>query len=110
MSKNSLGTKKNLSVAGNNYEIFDISEIHGAADLPFSLKVLLENLLRTEDGANITVDHIQKTFREFSDDRRRRVEAIKDINFLASQLKLRNTMSPVKAAENIQKQIKFHIK
>ena len=59
MSKNSLGTKKNLSVAGNNYEIFDISEIHGAADLPFSLKVLLENLLRTEDGANITVDHIK---------------------------------------------------
>ena len=59
MSKNSLGTKKNLSVAGNSYEIFDISEIHGAADLPFSLKVLLENLLRTEDGANITVDHIK---------------------------------------------------
>ena len=59
MSKNSLGTKKNLSVAGNNYEIFDISEIQGAADLPFSLKVLLENLLRTEDGANITVDHIK---------------------------------------------------
>ena len=54
MSKNSLGTKKNLSVGGKDFEIFDISQIEGAASLPFSLKVLLENLLRTEDGANIT--------------------------------------------------------
>lgn len=59
MSKNSLGTKKKLSVAGKDYEIFDISHVDGAADLPFSLKVLLENLLRTEDGANITADHIR---------------------------------------------------
>ncbi len=58
MSKNSLGTKKNLTVAGKDYEIFDISQVAGAKDLPFSLKILLENLLRTEDGANITVDHI----------------------------------------------------
>jgi len=59
MSKNSLGAKKNLKVGGKAFEIFDISEIPGAADLPFSLKVLLENLLRTEDGANITADHIK---------------------------------------------------
>jgi aconitate hydratase len=59
MSKNSLGTKKNLRVAGQDFEIFDISALEGASDLPFSLKVLLENLLRTEDGANITVDHIK---------------------------------------------------
>ena len=59
MSKNSLGTKKNLSVAGKEFEIFDISKVEGASDLPFSLKVLLENLLRTEDGANITADHIK---------------------------------------------------
>ena len=58
MSKNSLGTKKNLTVSGQSYEIFDISQVAGAADLPFSLKVLLENLLRTEDGANITAQHI----------------------------------------------------
>jgi len=58
MSKNSLGAKKNLNVAGKDFEIFDISKVEGAANLPFSLKVLLENLLRTEDGANITVDHI----------------------------------------------------
>jgi aconitate hydratase len=59
MSKNSLGAKKNLNVAGKDFEIFDISKVEGAANLPFSLKVLLENLLRTEDGANITVDHIK---------------------------------------------------
>ena len=59
MSKNSLGTKKNLTVAGKDYEIFDISAVDGASNLPFSLKVLLENLLRTEDGANITADHIK---------------------------------------------------
>jgi len=58
MSKNSFNAKKNLEVAGKSYEIFDISSIEGAANLPFSLKVLLENLLRTEDGANITADHI----------------------------------------------------
>jgi aconitate hydratase len=58
MSKNSFNAKKNLDVAGKSFEIFDISAIVGAKDLPFSLKVLLENLLRTEDGANITADHI----------------------------------------------------
>lgn len=59
MSKNSFNAKKNLEVAGKSYEIFDISGIEGADSLPFSLKVLLENLLRTEDGANITADHIK---------------------------------------------------
>jgi aconitate hydratase len=58
MSKNSFGAKKKLNVAGEDFEIFDISNIAGADNLPFSLKVLLENLLRTEDGANITADHI----------------------------------------------------
>ena len=59
MSKNSLGRKKNLTVAGKDFEIFDISKVEGAANLPLSLKILLENLLRCEDGANITVDHIK---------------------------------------------------
>jgi aconitate hydratase len=59
MSKNSLGAKKSLNVGGKDFEIFDISKIEGASNLPFSLKVLLENLLRTEDGANITADHIK---------------------------------------------------
>ena len=59
MSKNSLGAKAKLSVSGKDFEIFDISKVDGAATLPFSLKILLENLLRTEDGANITTDHIK---------------------------------------------------
>lgn len=59
MSKNSFNAKKNLEVAGKSFEIFDISGIEGASNLPFSLKILLENLLRTEDGANITTAHIK---------------------------------------------------
>ncbi len=59
MSKNSFNAKKILEVAGKSFEIFDISAIDGASSLPFSLKILLENLLRTEDGANITAAHIK---------------------------------------------------
>jgi len=59
MSKNSFNAKKPLSVAGKSYEIFDITALEGATDLPYSLKVLLENLLRTEDGANITAEQIK---------------------------------------------------
>jgi aconitate hydratase len=59
VSKNSFNAKKKLQVAGKSLEIFDISGIEGASTLPFSLKVLLENLLRTEDGANITQAHIK---------------------------------------------------
>ena len=59
MSKNSFNSKGQLEVSGQSYEIFDISGIEGGATLPFSLKILLENLLRTEDGANITADQIK---------------------------------------------------
>ena len=59
MSKNSFNAKTNLEVAGKKYEIFDITSLPEANDLPFSLKVLLENLLRTEDGANITAEQIK---------------------------------------------------
>jgi len=59
MSKNSFGAKSQLEAAGKKHEIFDITGLEGAATLPFSLKVLLENLLRTEDGANITADQIK---------------------------------------------------
>ena len=58
MSKNSFNAKSTISAAGQDYEIFDITGLDGAATLPFSLKVLLENLLRTEDGANITAEQI----------------------------------------------------
>ena len=59
MSINSFTSKSQINVAGQSYEYFDISQIEGASNLPFSLKVLLENLLRTEDGANITAEQIR---------------------------------------------------
>ncbi|MEU4234103.1 aconitate hydratase AcnA [Nonomuraea sp. NPDC026600] len=59
MSANSFGSRDTLRVGDASYEIFRLDAVEGAARLPFSLKVLLENLLRTEDGANITADHIR---------------------------------------------------
>jgi len=54
MSVNSFGAKSTLTVDGTAYEIFRLDAVDGQAKLPYSLKVLLENLLRNEDGANIT--------------------------------------------------------
>ncbi|MCW2607338.1 MAG: acnA, partial [Frankiales bacterium] len=55
----SFGARGSLEVGGNSYEVFRLSAVEGSADLPYSLKVLLENLLRTEDGADITADHVR---------------------------------------------------
>ncbi|OLT16334.1 aconitate hydratase [Serinicoccus sp. CUA-874] len=55
---NSFDAQGTLEVGDASYEIFRIGGLEGADTLPYSLKVLLENLLRTEDGANITADHI----------------------------------------------------
>ena len=55
----SFKSKSTLEVNGKDYEIFRLDAVEGSKKLPFSLKVLLENLLRTEDGANITADHIR---------------------------------------------------
>ncbi|MBM3704861.1 MAG: hypothetical protein FJW54_07400, partial [Actinobacteria bacterium] len=59
MSKNSFSSKRTFTSSGKTLEIFDITGLEGAATLPFSLKILLENLLRHEDGANITADQIK---------------------------------------------------
>ncbi|MFC5829056.1 aconitate hydratase AcnA [Nonomuraea insulae] len=59
MSANSFGSRDTLRVGDASYEIFRLEAVEGAARLPYSLKILLENLLRTEDGANITADHIR---------------------------------------------------
>ena len=56
---NSFGAKDTLRVGSEDFEIFRIDKVAGYEKLPFSLKVLLENLLRTEDGANITSSHIE---------------------------------------------------
>ncbi|SDM25798.1 aconitase [Geodermatophilus siccatus] len=58
-SKDSFGARATLSVDGTDYDIYRLDAVEGAERLPFSLKVLLENLLRTEDGADITADHIR---------------------------------------------------
>jgi aconitate hydratase len=58
-SKDSFGARSTLSVDGTDYDIFRLDAVEGADKLPFSLKILLENQLRTEDGANITADHIR---------------------------------------------------
>nr|WP_190233295.1 aconitate hydratase AcnA [Streptomyces sp. SID7805] len=59
VSANSFDARSTLRVGDESYEIFKLDKVEGAARLPYSLKVLLENLLRTEDGANITADHIR---------------------------------------------------
>ncbi len=62
-SQDSFGAKGTLEVGSASYEIYRLAAVTGdgldVASLPFSLKVLLENLLRTEDGADITADDIR---------------------------------------------------
>jgi len=58
-SKNSFGARDTLKVGDNSYEIFRLNAVDGVQRLPYSLKILLENLLRNEDGVNITADHVR---------------------------------------------------
>lgn len=55
---NSFGAKSTLTVGSSDYEIYRLDAVEGHEKLPYSLKVLLENLLRTEDGANVTKEQI----------------------------------------------------
>ncbi len=59
MSRNSFGAERTLTVGSSTYTIYGIEAVDGSAALPFTHKVLLENLLRTEDGANVTADQIR---------------------------------------------------
>jgi aconitate hydratase len=58
-AKNSLNSQSKLRVGDEQFTYYSIANIPGAQTLPFSLKVLLENLLRTEDGANVTQSQIE---------------------------------------------------
>ncbi|MGB0435817.1 MAG: aconitate hydratase [Mycobacterium sp.] len=58
-SLNSFGARDTLKVGDNSYQIYRLDAVPGTEKLPYSLKVLAENLLRCEDGANITGDHIE---------------------------------------------------
>ncbi|MFD1507728.1 aconitate hydratase AcnA [Georgenia yuyongxinii] len=59
MNTDSFKSRGTLEVAGKSYEIFRLAAVEGLDRLPYSLKVLAENLLRTEDGANVTADHVR---------------------------------------------------
>jgi aconitate hydratase len=59
MAADSFGAAGPLEVNGTSYRIFRVSAVEGAARLPFSLKILLENLLRNEDGHLVTAAQIQ---------------------------------------------------
>ncbi|MBX3091184.1 MAG: aconitate hydratase [Cryobacterium sp.] len=56
---NSFGAKSDLTVGGKKYEIFRLDAVPGSERLPYSLKVLLENLLRNEDGTLVTADQVR---------------------------------------------------
>ena len=64
IGQDSLGTRRTLSVDGVSYDYFSLEAAADAglgdiSRLPFSLKVLLENLLRYEDGRSVTVDDVK---------------------------------------------------
>ena len=58
MTRNSFDARARLDVDGSAYEIYRLDRIAGSTRLPYSLKVLLENLLRHEDGVTVTADQI----------------------------------------------------
>ena len=58
MTSNSFGAREQLRVGDSTFEIYRLDAVRDAARLPYSLKVLLENLLRNEDGRLITADQI----------------------------------------------------
>ncbi len=58
MTANSFGSRGTLQAGGSSYEIYRLDAAPGGADLPFCLKILLENLLRTEDGVNVSAGHV----------------------------------------------------
>ncbi|MGO1835780.1 aconitase family protein, partial [Agrococcus casei] len=55
---NSFGAESTIKAADTEYRVWRIDQVEGHETLPFSLKVLLENLLRTEDGKNVTKEQI----------------------------------------------------
>ena len=65
-SLDSFGARDTLRLSGSEapadaaeYEIFRVGAVDGTASLPYSLRILLENLLRTEDGVNVTAEQVR---------------------------------------------------
>ncbi len=59
MAADSFGSRAELRVGDEAYQIYRLDAVEGARTLPFSLKILLENLLRNEDGTNVTEGHVR---------------------------------------------------
>jgi len=81
-----LKTRKTLTVDGQEYDYFSLAEsaktIGDISKLPYSLKVLLENLLRFEDGKSVTVDDIKAVGRWLKDKRSEREIAFRPARVL----------------------------
>ena len=64
MSTNSFGSRASLRVGDRQYEIYRLDALDkkklSISHLPYSLRILLENLLRTEDGRSVKADDIAK--------------------------------------------------
>jgi aconitate hydratase len=59
VSQNSFGARDGLTVGERTFEVYRLDAIGNAERLPYSLKVLLENLLRSEDGVQTTAEHVR---------------------------------------------------
>ncbi len=71
-SLNSFNARQTLSVGGTDFTYFSLIEaekngLDGISNLPYSLKVLMENLLRFEDGRSVTADDIRAIAKWLSD-------------------------------------------
>ena len=58
MTANSFGSRTTLRSGETDHVIYRLDAVDGAGSLPFSLKILLENLLRNEDGRQVAAEHI----------------------------------------------------
>ncbi len=84
-STDSFSARSTLTVAGTSYEIFRVDAVEGSARLPYTHKILLENLLRTEDGANVTSEQIATLGRWVADS-----EPIDEIQFTPGRVILQD--------------------
>ncbi len=82
---NSFGAKQTLTVSGRNYTYYSLAAISGSERLPFSLKILLENLLRREDGEVVTAADVQAVQRWRPQD-----EPTREIAFMPSRVLLQD--------------------
>lgn len=60
MSSNSFDTRSTVCSTGKNHVFYDLTKIKATKTLPFSIKILLENLLRNEDGTTVNKESIEQ--------------------------------------------------